>query len=64
MILVSEPRLLFVLISLSAVILVICAVMFHLCNKNKSGREGQSVGHLITMIHKRQTPLNQLVLCF
>lgn len=52
MILVSEPRLLFVLISLSAVILVISAVMFHLCNKNKSGQEGQSVGHLITMIHK------------
>ncbi|XP_073699697.1 CD48 antigen-like [Garra rufa] len=37
----------FVLISLSAVILLICALMFHLCNKNYSGLEGQSVLHLI-----------------
>ncbi|XP_073700592.1 natural killer cell receptor 2B4-like [Garra rufa] len=31
----------------AAVILLICALMFHLCSKNNSGLEGQSVLHLI-----------------
>ncbi|KAL1251635.1 hypothetical protein QQF64_019431 [Cirrhinus molitorella] len=38
---VRESPLLYVLISLSVVILVICASMFHLCNKNNSGLEDE-----------------------